>query len=119
MCAQPVPKNVASLVKPPEARPVRDPDGTSVEIITSEAEVVVTEAPDGVAVAAWLLNTDVWSSGDVVSTPENSQMTAPPLVAVGLGVMVNVVAPAVLFLAYQISTMSSDVIADRALPASV
>jgi hypothetical protein len=88
-------------------------------MITSDAEAVVTDAPEGVVVAAWLLNTDVWSRGDAVSTPENSQMTAPPLVAVGLGVIVTLVAPAVLFFAYQMSTMSSEVMTAIALPASV
>jgi hypothetical protein len=73
------------------------------ETTTSPADVVVTGAPEGVVVAAWLFKTAVWLRGAVVFTPENSQMTAVPRVPLGLGVIVSVVAPELLFLAYQMS----------------
>jgi hypothetical protein len=75
--------------------PVMDPPGTIIEIITPAA-VVVTEAPVGVVVAGWLFKTDVWSKGEERSTFENSQITPPPVDPDGFGVMVNVVAPALL-----------------------
>ena len=89
------------------------------ETTTSAVAVVVTEAPDGVALAAWLLRTAVWSRGDERSTPENSQTTALPPVTVELGVMVSVVAPDTLFGAYQRSaTNPATESAERAAPAS-
>jgi hypothetical protein len=75
--------------------PVMDAPGTIIEI-TTPAAVVVTEAPVGVVVAGWLFKTDVWSKGEERSTFENSQITPPPVDPDGFGVMVNVVAPALL-----------------------
>jgi len=83
-----------------------DVDGTTTETITSPGAVVVIAAPTGVAVPGWLLTATVWSSGDTVSTPANSQISAEPRVPIGFGVMVRAVAPALPFLAYQIPTMS-------------
>jgi hypothetical protein len=99
--------------------PVILPATGASEITTSPALVVVTAAPDGVPVAAWLLRMADWSSGAAMSAPENSQITAAAPVTVTLGVMVNVVAPDALFRAYQTSA-TDPVIAstDRAAPAS-
>ncbi len=79
----------------PATRLVIDAPGTMREM-TTPGTVVVTEAPDGVVVAGWLFRTEVWSSGDVRFTLENSQITAPPVEPLGFGVIVNVVAPALL-----------------------
>jgi hypothetical protein len=94
-------------------------DGIIIEMITSPAEVVVMGAPVGVVVAGWVFRIAVWSKGAVVSTLDNSQMTASPVLAVGLGVIVTVVAPALLFFAYQISTIRfADELTALAFPAS-
>ena len=90
----------------PEAMPLNVPAGTSVEMTSSEFDVIVTAAPEGVALALWLLRTELWSRGATVSMPENSQITAPPLVLPGFGVIDMELAPALLFFAYQMSTMS-------------
>ena len=59
--------------------PLGEPDGTNREMITSFAAPVVMEAPEGVVVAGWLFKTEVWSRGDTVSAPENSQIIAAPV----------------------------------------
>jgi hypothetical protein len=93
------------------------PDGVKTLITTSPGTVVVTEAPAGVVVAGWLFNTDVWSSGEVRATFENSQMTAAP-VPLDEGVMVTVVAPDLEFAAYQMSIEPATGSAAKELPAS-
>ena len=65
---------------------------------------MVTEAPDGVLVAAWLFKTPTWSTGELTATPLISHTTAVPFVPAGLGLTVRTVAPAELFCAYQTSS---------------
>jgi hypothetical protein len=84
----------------------------------STGAVVVTEAPEGVLVTGWLFKTATWSKGDTVATPENSQMTAAPLFPLGFGVMLTLVAPDVLFGAYQMSTILAEESTALALLAS-
>ena len=61
------------------------------ERMASPGEVVLTGAPEGVAVAACEFSTDVWSKGAVGSAPENSQIVAAP-VTLADGVIVMLVA---------------------------
>src|ERR1700730_1360977 len=118
-CAQPTPASAWSLVKALSAtRPLLMVDGIIVEMISSPAEVVVMAAPVAVVVAGWVFKVTVRSRGAAVSTPANSQTTAAPELPAGLGVTVTVVAPAVLFLVYQMSTIRfCAVLTARALPA--
>jgi hypothetical protein len=74
-----------------------------IEKMSSLAEFTVTAAPDGVVVAACSLKTAVWSKGDRTSRLEHSQIMAAPC-PLEDNVIVTVVAPAMLFLAYQMST---------------
>ena len=65
------------------------------------------------------MSTAAESKGAFGSTPENSQITAPAPVTAALVVIVRVVAPAVEFLAYQMSfSVPMFVSIDRAAPAS-
>jgi hypothetical protein len=64
-----------------------------------------------------LFNTDVWSSGEVRATFENSQMRAAPI-PLAEGVMVRVVAPDMEFAAYQMSIEPATGSTARASPAS-
>jgi hypothetical protein len=57
-CAHPFPFAVVSLVKAlPAAVPVTVPCTLATEMITSDADVTVSDGPIGVVVAAWLLRT--------------------------------------------------------------
>jgi hypothetical protein len=93
------------------------PDGVKTLITTSLGTVVVTEAPAGVIVAGWLFNTDVWSSGEVRATFENSQMTTAS-VPLAEGATVTLVAPDLEFAAYQMSIEPATGSVARASPAS-
>ena len=64
-----------------------------------------------------MFNTDVWSSGEVRATFENSQMRAAPI-PLAEGVMVRVVAPDMEFAAYQMSIEPATGSTARASPAS-
>ena len=75
------------------------------DITSSGAPEVVVDAPETIALLPWLFSGTARSSGETVSAPENSQMTAAAFAIVDVGTIVMDFAPGKLFLAYQTSTI--------------
>ena len=104
----------------PSVRPAQAAAGEPSRKTTSEDAVVVTGAPVGLAVAGWGVqkrrSDPAGKSGLCRRTPRLRLRQTLPL---GFGVTVKGVAPPLLFVAYQISTICLAVVSTaRAAPAS-